>query len=384
MEPPPLSATNWDISFVTWGLAEAFLAGPWELDGLVERGGRVLGRKYRWLRPLVRRLTTAFAEGPRPRLARLAGFLRDDHGFRKASRRHELTLRFAKLPAPVMNPAPGPPASWPVPAIATPAELARFLDLEPNELDWFADCQTRERSSRSEPLRHYRYRWVAKRSGSLRLIEAPKPRLKRFQRCLLDAILLKIPPHESAHGFRTGRSVTTFVAPHVGQSVVLKMDLRDFFVSITSARVVAIYLTLGYPEAVARLLAGLSTNTVPLEVWNRSAGLAFDPAGSSAHWQVRRLYREPHLPQGAPTSPALANLAAYRLDARLTGLAVAAQANYTRYADDLVFSGGASLRKRSPASRSRSPRSRSRKGSPSSTRKHGSCARGSGNASRAS
>ena len=62
LEPPPLSATNWDISFVTWGLAEAFLAGPWELDGLVERGGRVLGRKYRWLRPLVRRLTTAFAE----------------------------------------------------------------------------------------------------------------------------------------------------------------------------------------------------------------------------------------------------------------------------------------------------------------------------------
>ena len=184
---------------------------------------------------------------------------------------------------------------------------------------------------------------MAKRSGSLRLIEAPKPRLKRFQRCLLDAILLKIPPHESAHGFRTGRSVTTFVAPHVGQTVVLKMDLRDFFVSITNARVVAIYLTLGYPEAVARLLAGLSTNTVPLEVWNRSAGLAFDPAGSSAHWQARRLYREPHLPQGAPTSPALANLAAYRLDARLTGLAVAAQANYTRYADDLVFSGGASL-----------------------------------------
>jgi len=123
------------------------------------------------------------------------------------------------------------------------------------------------------------------------------------------------------------------------------MDLRDFFVSISSARVVALYLTAGYPEAVARVLAGLCTNTVPVEIWNQSAGLALDPAGRSASWQSRRFYRQPHLPQGAPTSPALANLAAYRLDARLAGLADSAQASYTRYADDLVFSGGESLAK---------------------------------------
>ena len=52
---------------------------------------------------------------------------------------------------------------------------------------------------------------------------------------LLDEILLHIPPHDAAHGFRSGRSVTSFVAPHVGRTIVLKMDLRDFFVSITSA-----------------------------------------------------------------------------------------------------------------------------------------------------
>jgi hypothetical protein len=184
---------------------------------------------------------------------------------------------------------------------------------------------------------------VVKRSGSLRLIEAPKPRLKQLQRRLLDEILVHIPPHDAAHGFRPGRSVTSFVAPHVGRTIVLKMDLRDFFVSITSARVMAIYLTAGYPEPVARLLTGLCTNTVPLAVWNQTGPLQLDPARLAASWQARRLYRQPHLPQGAPTSPALANLAAHRLDARLAGLARAAEAGYTRYADDLVFSGGESF-----------------------------------------
>ena len=146
---------------------------------------------------------------------------------------------------------------------------------------------------------------MAKRSGSLRLTKPPKPRLKRFPcRRLLDAILLKIPPHESAHGFRTGRSVATFVAPHVGQTVVLKMDLRDFFVSITNARIVAIYLTLGYPEAVARLLAGLSTNTVPLEVWNRSAGPASIQPARRPHPAKPAVSIGSPTCRRAPTSPA--------------------------------------------------------------------------------
>ncbi len=306
---------------------------------MVDRAALILGKRYRWVPPLAGRVLAAFDGGERVRSARLADFLRNDKGFRQAFERRQLKVHFARWATPVMTPASGPPASWKVPAIATPAELASFLEIEPGELDWFADIQGRERTSRIEALRHYRYRWVAKPSGSLRLIEAPKPRLKAFQRRLLDAILAHIPPHESAHGFRPGRSITTFAAPHVGRSIVLKMDLRDFFVSITSTRATALYLTAGYPEQVARLLAGLSTNSVPIAITNELSRAAAEVPRSSLAWQVGRQYGRPHLPQGSPTSPALANLIAYRFDARLAGLAAAAGAVYTRYADDLVFSG---------------------------------------------
>jgi RNA-directed DNA polymerase len=113
------------------------------------------------------------------------------------------------------------------------------------------------------------------------------------------------------------------------------MDLRDFFPSIVAARVVALFRTAGYPEAVARLLAGLCTNRVPSALWRRPDA----PEPGPDAWRTRQLYRGTHLPQGAPTSPALANLCAYRLDCRLAGLAASAGATYTRYADDLAFSG---------------------------------------------
>ena len=254
---------------------------------------------------------------------------------------HGVDLSGRRQAAPVMAPAPGQPAAWPVPALVTPAALAERLKLEPGELDWFADCQSRESRTRAgeERLRHYRYRWQPKRSGGARLVESPKPRLKAIQRVILRAILDGIPPHDAAHGFRTGRSARTHAAPHVGRPVVLTLDLADFFPSISAARVRALFLTAGYPEAVARPLAGLCTNSVPAGVWSDPAC----PFLGQDLWRVRRLYRQPHLPQGAPTSPALANLAAFRLDARLTGLAASLGAQYTRYADDLAFSGGAEL-----------------------------------------
>jgi hypothetical protein len=321
------------------GLAEALVAGHWRVDDLIDRAGCALGGRRRWLRPLVHRLVSAIGPGPRPRAAEVAAFLLADAGFLRACRRNTLALKYGACLPPVMSPAPGGPLAWPVPPLATPGELAALLDLDPGELDWFADVQGRQRRVAAGPLRHYLYRWQAKPSGSARLIEAPKRRLKSIQRRLLDEVLAPIPPHDAAHGFRPGRSVRTYVEAHVGRRVVLKLDLRDFFPAITAARVQALYRTAGYPEAVARVLTGLCTNGVPTSVWEDQAC----PIRGEEDRRLRRLYQRPHLPQGAPTSPALANLCTYRLDLRLAGLAASAGARYTRYADDLAFSGGREL-----------------------------------------
>ena len=230
-----------------------------------------------------------------------------------------------------------PARSWAVPAIESAAALADWLLLNPGELEWFADLKGLGYKRKDRPkLRHYHYRILAKRSWSIRLIEAPKPRLKKLQRQILNGILNRIPPHSAAHGFRKGRSIQTFAAPHVGKRVVLRMDLKDFFPSISGARIQTFFRTVGYPESVADRLGGICTNAAPRDAWNQPA-LDADPRQLR---EARALYSGPHLPQGAPTSPALANLCAYRVDCRLAGLAKSVGAEYTRYADDLAFSGG--------------------------------------------
>jgi hypothetical protein len=125
-----------------------------------------------------------------------------------------------------------------------------------------------------------------------------------------------------------GRSIVTNAKPHVGRAVLLKFDLENFYATVSMARVTGIFRGLGYSREAAIWLARLTTSALPMNTpFERS-----DPAALLPY--LRR-----HLPQGAPTSPALANLSAWGLDVRLSGLARSFGANYTRYADDLTFSG---------------------------------------------
>jgi hypothetical protein len=324
-------------------LAKSFVAGEQAVERIVAHSSRILGKRWRWLRPLAQRYVDAFPGQTRPRHREVMRFLLRDRGFGRACSKYYSELSAKQL---LFEPQPMQPAAaartWDVPAIETVGELAYWLEIDPGQLDWFADLAGLTHQSNRPQLDHYHYRLMTKRYGNIRLIEVPKARLKQLQRQILSGILDKIPPHPAAHGFIKGRSIQTFVAPHVGQRVVLRMDLCDFFPSIRARRIQALFRTIGYPEAVADLLGGISTNVAPRGVWREPP---FDV--ERVRWcEARALYSRPHLPQGAPASPALANLCAYRVDCRLAGLAHSAGAAYTRYADDLAFSGGAEFDRR--------------------------------------
>lgn len=318
-------------------LARSFLAAETTVEQIVARASQALGRSWRWLKPLARRYVATVAGQTRPRRREVVQFLAKDPGFARAWSRHfdKLSVETWLTEPNQMQPVT-PAQAWDIPIIETAGDLAAWLLLSVGDLEWFADLKALGYKKRGSRLRHYHYRILAKQYGSIRLIEAPKPRLKALQRRILSEILDKIPPHSASHGFVQGRSIKTFIAPHVGRRVVLRMDLREFFPSFLDARIQTLFRTIGYPESVADLLGGICTNAVPREIWKSLVG-EIDPKELQ---EARLLYSRPHLPQGAPTSPALANICAYRIDCRLTGLARSARAEYTRYADDLAFSGG--------------------------------------------
>jgi len=316
------------------------LAGEATVDAVASRMECALGRNWRWARNLAKRYLEHFGTDLRPRNKAVVAFLRRDEGLRDAWRRHRGAIRIAVW---LWEPGGMQPTTaaqaWAVPPIDSVGALAEWLGMAAGELEWFADLKrltARSRAGEGNRLNHYNYKVLIKRDGALRLIESPKNRLKATQRKILAEMLERIPVHQAVHGFLKGRSIQTFVVPHAGKRVVLRMDLRDFFPSIRGGRIQALFRMAGYPEAVADLLGGICMNATPRGFW-RTLGRQVDPMRIA---DARSLYAWTHLPQGAPTSPALANLCAYKMDCRLAGLAKAAGADYTRYADDLAFSGG--------------------------------------------
>jgi len=188
-----------------------------------------------------------------------------------------------------------PQGGLPPPGVHGVDELARRLGMSATEL-------------RGVAVAYHAFE-IPKRSGGRRRILAPSAPLKALQRRVLHRLLRRLRAHPSATGFERRHSIATNALPHTGQAVVVRLDLKEFFQSTSAARVEAYFRTIGWDAQAARLLTELCTY-------------------------------EGSLPQGAPTSPRLSNLVNHRLDARLAALAEARGMAYSRYADDITFSGG--------------------------------------------
>lgn len=224
--------------------------------------------------------------------------------------------------APALEALEFAPAHLPgAPRVLGVVQLAQLLGSDARELEWLSGRWSRPRGDGSV---HYTSCLQAKRNGGVRLIEAPKSRLKSIQTRILKCILDRVPVSGDAHGFVCGRSPLTHARIHVGAAQILKIDLANWFLTIHFGRVQAQFLRMGFPLAVANLLTELCTTT-------QRAQLPCDPEAHS-------LARERHLPQGAPTSPAIANCVASRLDRRLHTYSAGCGWRYSRYADDLVIS----------------------------------------------
>lgn len=261
----------------------------------------------------------------KPRQSVLLGFLSGHHLVRQW---------FAELrPAPKVfrvniNLPAQKPLSSVLPALYTAKDVAQWLGLSINQLIWLADLR-RVDTYTPNSLQHYHYQLMPKRSGHYRLIESPKSLLKAIQQKIYQQILQYAPVHSAAHGFRQGKSCKTHAQAHCAKAYVLLFDLSDYFHSVTWLAVYQVFHGLGFPAEVARLLTGLCSHQC-----QRSLPLleTFSPETRQRLW-------ERHLPQGAPSSPALANSALYHTDHRLNSLANSLGLHYSRYADDLAFSG---------------------------------------------
>jgi RNA-directed DNA polymerase len=207
-----------------------------------------------------------------------------------------------------------------LPVLAAPADVAQAMNLPIPKLRWLAF-----HAEASTSCHYVRFK-IPKKSGGEREIAAPMPALAAAQRWILENVLAKVPATAYAHGFVPGRSTRSNAEPHVKRAVVVNLDLKDFFPTIAFPRVKGLFRTLGYSPAVATIFALLATEAPRKEA-------EYD----GRRWHVAIGPRA--LPQGACTSPALSNLAARVLDRRYAGLAAKLGWTYTRYADDVTFSG---------------------------------------------
>ncbi|MEM9928899.1 MAG: reverse transcriptase family protein [Bacteroidota bacterium] len=200
------------------------------------------------------------------------------------------------------------------------ADLAEQMNLSVSKLRWLTFNRPVSTNS------HYRKFKLPKKTGGFREISAPLPILKEAQRWVLENILYLPEVTKHAHGFVPGKSILTNAQSHVGKTLVINMDLQNFFPTVTYRRVRGFFRELGYSEKIATVLALLCTEPATDQV-----------VADGKTYYIQTSKRA--LPQGAASSPQLTNLICRRLDARLSGVAKKFGLTYTRYADDLTFSG---------------------------------------------
>jgi len=186
---------------------------------------------------------------------------------------------------------------------------------------------------RSDRTFYYDKFKLKKRNGGFRTIQIPNSDLKYLQKWLLINILNKIPSHAACKGFDPGTSIKGNAEIHLNKQAILKIDLLRFYDSINEKRIYGIFKSIGYHANLAVYLAKACTikpdNTFYIAFKKNELLLK----------QVIKKRDDGVLPQGAPTSPKLSNLIARSLDKRLQGLCDKHDVNYSRYADDLTFSG---------------------------------------------
>lgn len=177
------------------------------------------------------------------------------------------------------------------------------------------DTSLVERIMRTAPIRYKTYR-IPKRTKGLREISQPAVEVKALQRGLIEILLRKLPMHEAATAYRVGMSIKDNASRHVGDGPILKMDFKEFFPSIKPHDWSA------YCRQTGVLSDDMDIHLTSLLLFQR-------PKGST----VLRLAI------GAPSSPFVSNALLFDFDQRITEAVAEDHVVYTRYADDLTFSG---------------------------------------------
>jgi RNA-directed DNA polymerase len=194
--------------------------------------------------------------------------------------------------------------------------------------------------SHLEPYRVFRISKRPAYSGErrYRVIAVPTPGLLQVQRWITHHILSEIRPHTASVAYSRGDTVLAASAPHCEQRWLIKIDVRNFFESINEISVYRVFRSLGYQALIsfemARLCTRLTEQKGPTDWESSSSQLHTIRRTISSYSQ----HRMGHLPQGAPTSPMLANLAVREFDGLVSLIADSHDMIYTRYADDLTLS----------------------------------------------